>query len=57
MPKKKSTPRQVIAKPAGVRSKIGPLRPDFAATLKKIYGDKKLKVSGATLIAQERDRS
>lgn len=31
-------------------------RPDFLARLKKIYGHKRLKVSGAALLAQERDR-
>jgi hypothetical protein len=31
-------------------------RPDFLARLKKIYGNKILKVSGATLLAGERER-
>lgn len=31
--------------------------PDFMARLKKIYGDKVLKVSGAELIRRDRDRS
>jgi antitoxin (DNA-binding transcriptional repressor) of toxin-antitoxin stability system len=33
-----------------------PRRPDFMARLREIYGDKTLKVSGAELLAQERDR-
>lgn len=31
-------------------------RPDFLARLREIYGHKTLKVSGAELLAQERDR-
>ncbi len=31
-------------------------RPDFLARLRKIYGNKILKVSGADLLAKERDR-
>ncbi len=31
-------------------------RPDFLGRLKKIYGDKTLAVSGAELLAKERDR-
>ena len=39
------------------RSRPGKKRPpDFRKMLRKIYGDKVLKVSGAELIAQERDR-
>ena len=30
--------------------------PDFMAQLRKIYGNKVLKVSGAKLLAEERDR-
>jgi antitoxin (DNA-binding transcriptional repressor) of toxin-antitoxin stability system len=30
--------------------------PDFEARLKKIYGNRKMKVSGAKLIARDRDR-
>jgi antitoxin (DNA-binding transcriptional repressor) of toxin-antitoxin stability system len=41
----------IPAKAAGSRS-----RPDFLGRLKKIYGDKVLKVSGAQLLAKERDR-
>ena len=32
------------------------LMPDFAARLRDLYGDKVLKVSGADLLAKERDR-
>lgn len=31
-------------------------RPDFLARLKKIYGNEVLKISGAKLLASERDR-
>jgi antitoxin (DNA-binding transcriptional repressor) of toxin-antitoxin stability system len=31
-------------------------RPDFLARLREIYGDKTLKMSGAQLLAQERER-
>jgi antitoxin (DNA-binding transcriptional repressor) of toxin-antitoxin stability system len=31
--------------------------PDFMARLRKIYGNKKLKVTGAELLAEERDRN
>ncbi len=47
--------RRVIARlvpPPHVPAK----RPDFLARLKKIYGNKMLKVSGAELLARERDR-
>jgi antitoxin (DNA-binding transcriptional repressor) of toxin-antitoxin stability system len=37
--------------PAAPRS-----RPDFLARLKKIYGKRRLKVSGTELLRQERDR-
>lgn len=30
------------------------VRPDFAARLRKLYGDKVLRVSGAELLAEER---
>ena len=30
--------------------------PDFMARLKKIYGDRKMKVTGAELIVEDRDR-
>jgi antitoxin (DNA-binding transcriptional repressor) of toxin-antitoxin stability system len=47
--------KQVIARLLPVR----PVRsrcPDFLARLRRIYGDKRLEVSGAQLLAQERDR-
>ncbi|MFZ0889079.1 MAG: hypothetical protein WA005_11545 [Candidatus Binataceae bacterium] len=31
-------------------------RPDFLARLRAIYGDKRLKISGAEMLAQERAR-
>lgn len=35
----------------------GPIRmPDFRSRMKAIFGNKKLKVSGARLIAQDRER-
>jgi hypothetical protein len=36
---------------------LGPFRmPNFRARMKAIFGNKKLKVSGAKLIAQDRER-
>ena len=32
-----------------------PVMPDFMARLRKVFGDKKLKVPGAELISRERD--
>ncbi len=46
---------RVIARLLPVR-RAEPVRPDVMARLKKIYGDKVLKVSGAELLAWERDR-
>jgi antitoxin (DNA-binding transcriptional repressor) of toxin-antitoxin stability system len=48
--------RQVIARLLPARRIVG-RRPDFLARLRSIYGDKMLDVSGAQLIAQERDRN
>jgi len=48
--------KRVIARLVAVRPKPPVKRPDFLARLKKLYGDKKLKVSGAELLAWERDR-
>ncbi len=46
--------RRVIAKLVPEPpSKVG-VRPDFAARLRRIYGNKVLKVSGAELLEQER---
>ena len=48
--------KQVIAHLLPARSTVG-RRPDFLARLRSIYGDKILEVSGAQLLAQERDRN
>ena len=45
--------RQVIARLVPERARGA--RPDFMARLRQIYGDTKLKVSGAELISRERD--
>ena len=47
--------REVIARLTPVRARVR-RRPDFRARLRRIYGDKILAVSGADLLAQERDR-
>ncbi len=48
--------KRVIARlvPAGRR--VSGARPDFLARLKRIYGNKVLKVSGPELLAKERNR-
>jgi len=48
--------RRVIATlvPAKNESRIKP--PDFEGRLRKIYGNRKLKVTGAELIARDRER-
>jgi antitoxin (DNA-binding transcriptional repressor) of toxin-antitoxin stability system len=46
--------RRVVARLIPVSKRAAPRRPDFMARLKKIYGDKVLKVTGAELIMQER---
>lgn len=48
--------KRVIARltPAGITAPSQ--RPDFLTRLKKIYGSKVLKVSGAERLARERDR-
>ncbi|MBI3667309.1 MAG: hypothetical protein HY236_13970 [Acidobacteria bacterium] len=48
--------KRVIARLSPPESPPSPHRPDFLARLKKIYGKKVLKVSGAELLARERDR-
>jgi antitoxin (DNA-binding transcriptional repressor) of toxin-antitoxin stability system len=48
--------KRVIARLVPVSSAVCAKRPDFLARLKRIYGDTVLKVSGAELLAQERDR-
>ena len=47
--------KKVIGKlvPAAVSP---PVKPDFRARLKEIWGDRVMKVSGAEIIARERDR-
>jgi antitoxin (DNA-binding transcriptional repressor) of toxin-antitoxin stability system len=47
--------KHVIAHLLPARSTVG-RRPDFLARLRGIYGDKILEVSGAQLLARERDR-
>lgn len=48
--------KRVIATLSPVRPATPNKTPDFLARLKKIYGAKMLKVSGATLVAKDRDR-
>ncbi len=43
---------RLVPEPVSAQPKV----PDFMSRLKKIYGNKVLKVSSAELIAQERDR-
>jgi antitoxin (DNA-binding transcriptional repressor) of toxin-antitoxin stability system len=47
--------KHVIAHLLPARSTVD-RRPDFLARLRSIYGNKILEVSGAQLLAQERDR-
>ena len=47
--------KQVIARLLPARLSVA-RRPDFLVRLRRIYGDKKLRVSGARLVARERDR-
>lgn len=48
--------KRVIAKLVPPRAGAPVRRPDFLARLKKIYGGKQMKVSGAELLSRERDR-
>ncbi len=48
--------KKVIARLVPVRPAGEAKHPDFMARLKKIYGNKKLAVTGAQLLAEERDR-
>ncbi len=48
--------KRVIARLLPAKPAIPSRCPDFLARLKKIYGDKTLKVSGAELISRERGR-
>ncbi len=46
---------RIIARLSPVYSPV-PARPDFMGRLRRIYGSKRLKVSSAHLLAQERER-
>jgi antitoxin (DNA-binding transcriptional repressor) of toxin-antitoxin stability system len=48
--------KRVIARLLPSRPANAPRRPDFLARLKRIYGDRRMKVSGAELISRERGR-
>jgi antitoxin (DNA-binding transcriptional repressor) of toxin-antitoxin stability system len=48
--------KRVIARLLPSRPAIPSRRPDFLARLKRIYGDRRMKVSGAELISRERGR-
>jgi antitoxin (DNA-binding transcriptional repressor) of toxin-antitoxin stability system len=48
--------KRIIARLIPAKPMIRTRRPDFLGRLKKIYGSKPLKVSGAELVSRERDR-
>lgn len=48
--------KRIIARLLPAQPSALPCRPDFLARLKKIYGRKALKVSGAQLLSRERAR-
>lgn len=48
--------RRVIARLVPENSQASSQMPDFLERLRAIYGDKKLKVSGAEVIAEDRSR-
>jgi antitoxin (DNA-binding transcriptional repressor) of toxin-antitoxin stability system len=48
--------KRLIARLVPAKPEVPSRRPDFLARLKKIYGDKRLKVSGAALLSRERGR-
>ena len=48
--------RRVIARLVPENSQASPPMPDFLERMRAIYGDKKLKVSGAELISEDRSR-
>ncbi len=48
--------KRVIARLLPPEPAAPPRRPDVAARLKKIFGKRKMKVSGAELLAAERER-
>jgi hypothetical protein len=54
--KKAIKSRRAIARLVPERSAAPVALPDFMAMLKEIYGNKKLKVTGADLIRADRDR-
>ena len=49
--------KRVIARLVPEIPAAAPALPDFMARLKRIYGGKKLKVTGAELLSEERDRN
>jgi antitoxin (DNA-binding transcriptional repressor) of toxin-antitoxin stability system len=49
--------KRVIARLIAVRRKAPAERPQFLERLKQIYGNKKLKLTAAKMIASERSRS
>jgi len=49
--------RRVIARLVPENTRAAAQMPDFLERLRSIYGDTRLAVSGAELIAQDRDRS
>lgn len=48
--------RRVIARLVPERKRLAKEVPDFLARLRSIYGEKRLKTSGADLIAEDRSR-
>lgn len=48
--------KRIIARLMPAQPPALPCQPDFLARLKKIYGSKPLKVSGAELVSRERGR-
>ena len=48
--------KRVIARLIPAKSAVPSRKPDFLARLSKIYRGKRMKVSGAELVAQERGR-
>jgi len=48
--------KRVIARLLPSTAAVPVRRPDFLARLKQIYGDRRMKVSGAQLISRERGR-
>ncbi len=48
--------KRAVAKLVPPPPSVPKRRPDFLTRLKQMYGDRKLEISGAELIARERDR-